>query len=103
MDAVSAGGRALRKGKWRGASLPCVDIEPYDPAYFKLMLARVVAEFGVAMPEIDEDEERGGLSTDFVIEGRRAGAFMNGRRCSIAVDSEALRDRVFELLLETVE
>jgi hypothetical protein len=28
----------------------------------------------------------------------RAGAYMNGRRCSIAVDSEQIRDRICELL-----
>ena len=85
MEIMTSGGRVLSKGKWRGAHWPCIDIEPYDPAYFATALQHIAAEFGIGMPEIEEAEpqDRGGSSTDFVI--RRAGrGVMNGQRCSIA-------------------
>ena len=101
MEAVTPAGRVLRKAQWRATFWPSVDIDPYDPSYFKAMLQHVAAEFGIPMPEITEDppEDRGGLFTDFSIQGVRAGALLDGRRCSIAVDSEDLRDRIHDLLL----
>jgi len=105
MESVSAAGRVLTKGRWRAAGWPCVDIRPYDPAYFQSALKTIADEFGIALPEITEaePEERGGSNADFVIGTVQAGAYMNGQRCSIAVDSEETRDRIYELLtrLET--
>ena len=101
MKAMTPGGRTLSKAKWRSTHWPAVDIEPYDPAYFKAALEHIATEFGIGMPEIEEAEpqERYGLFTDFVIQGVEASALLDGRRCSVAVNNEAIRDRIYDLLL----
>ena len=100
MEAVSAGGRTLTRRHWH-SGMPCVDIDPHDIVYLLQALKCVADEFAIAMPELEEagpEDIKGGWSCDFVIEGVLAGAYLNGRRCSIAVASEDKLERIFEAL-----
>jgi len=100
METVTAGGRKLTKRWWR-TGMHGVDIEPHDIAYFHRALERVADEFGIPKPEIEDPDSdgRSGWTCDFLIEGVEAGAYLNGRKCSIAVASEEKLERIVAALV----
>lgn len=88
MQAVSEGGRLLTKAKWREPEWYSVDATPYDVDYFPKAMAMLAWGLGV--------EVRGEDSWEFVLDGVRIAARMNHRgSCSIAAETAAVRDKIF--------
>lgn len=87
-QAVSEGGRLLTKAEWGDIGWLCVDASPYEPDYFPKAMAALA--WGMGMKVNDRDP------WDFVMEGKRVMARMNYRgSCSIAAETDAVRDKIF--------
>jgi len=94
MQAVSEGGRLLTKGKWREPAWYSVDATPYDTDYFPKALASPA--WGLGMEVQGEDP------WEFVLDGARIGVRMNYRgSCSIAAETMAVRDKIFDGLVRS--
>jgi uncharacterized protein YqcC (DUF446 family) len=92
IQAVSEGGRLLTKGKWREPEWYSVDATPYDPDYFPKAMAMLA--WGLGM------EVQGGDPWEFVLDGARIAVKMHHRAsCSIAAETMAVRDKIFDGLV----
>ena len=92
VQAVSEGGRLLTKGQWSEPGWYSVDATPYDTDYFPKAMAMLAWGLGMEVQGTDPWE--------FVLEGARVAVKMDHRgSCSIAAESMAVRDKIFNGLV----
>lgn len=88
----------VMKSQWAGNKWPSVDLPTYvhSVAFLEKTLAHLCAAFGVAPPKIDLGWDEYGAR--FEIAGSKAIANLDHATCSVAFESEHVRDRAFDVL-----
>lgn len=87
---------ALCKSTWDGNGWPCIDIHPYEGHHFLVIVSAICAHLNVAMPSVVDIVD--GYACDLAFEGRRITVMQDNWTCSVASESEHIRDRIYAVL-----
>lgn len=88
----------FRKDRWLGNQWASIDIEPVDPYYFLPVLYYFMATYGIARPTVIDTLD--GYTTEFTIQGCSTILSIDAWTFSIAFEQDAMRDRVYDALVQ---
>jgi hypothetical protein len=88
---------AFAKSTWDGNHWPSIEFAPYEYGDFLVVVTHLCADFGASVPEIIDTLD--GYIADIVVDGTTVELLLDNWTFSLATQSEALRDRIFDSLL----
>lgn len=86
----------LCKSTWDGNRWPSIDIHPYEDRYFLFIVSAICAHLNMAMPSVVDILD--GYACDLAFEGKRITVMQDNWTCSVASESEHIRDRIYGVL-----